>query len=60
MSDTAEVLILQCALNTLNAVQTDLTRHKAEEASWSVLRAEFTRQAEHTHHLKAGHARVTA
>ncbi len=60
MSDTAEVLILQCALDALNAVQTDLTWHEAEEASWSVLRAEHTRQAEHTHHLKAGHARTTA
>jgi hypothetical protein len=41
-------------------MQTDLTRHEAEEASWSVLRVELTRQVEHMRHFKAGHARATA
>jgi len=41
-------------------LQTDLTPHETEEASWSVLRAEHTCQVEHTRHLKAGHARATA
>jgi hypothetical protein len=41
-------------------MQTDLTLHEAEEASWSVLRGELARQAEHMHHLKAGHAHATA
>ena len=57
---SAEVLRLQSTLDAHDTTQTDLARHEAEEASWSVLRAEHTRQAEHTHHLKAGHARTTA
>jgi len=36
-----------------DATQTDLVRFEAEEASWSVLRAELTRQAEHTRYLEA-------
>jgi hypothetical protein len=43
-----------------DTMQTDLTRHEAKEASWSVLRVELTRQAEHMRHLKAGHAHATA
>ena len=59
-SHSAEVLRLQSALDAHDTTQTDLTRHEAEEASWSVLRAELTRQAEHTRHLEAAHARATA
>ena len=36
------------------------SRHETEKASWSVLRAELTHHGEHTHHIKAGHARATA
>ena len=45
-----------------DATQTDLVRRKAEEASWSVLRAELARQAEYTctRHLEAACARTTA
>jgi hypothetical protein len=57
MSDTSEVLLLQSALDAHDAMQADLTRHKAEEASWSVLRVELTRQAEHTRHLEEARAR---
>ena len=57
MSDTAEVLLLQSALDAHDSMQTDLTGHEAEEASWSVLRVELTRQAEHTRHLEEARAR---
>jgi mitotic spindle assembly checkpoint protein MAD1 len=60
MSDTSEVLLLQSALDALDAMQADLTRHEAEEASWSVLRVELTRQAEHTRHLKEAPAPAMA
>jgi hypothetical protein len=55
----AEVLRLQSAHD---AVQTDLVRREAKEASWSVLRSELTRQAEYTRtrHLEAACARTTA
>ncbi|KAI0294902.1 mitotic checkpoint protein-domain-containing protein [Multifurca ochricompacta] len=56
---SAEVLRLQSALDAQAASQADLSRHEAEEATWSVLRAELTRQAEHTRHLEAVHARAT-
>jgi mitotic spindle assembly checkpoint protein MAD1 len=56
-SHSAEVLRLQFAHD---ATQTDLVRREAEEASWSVLRAELTRQAEHTRYLEAARARTTA
>ncbi|KAH9165300.1 mitotic checkpoint protein-domain-containing protein [Lactarius sanguifluus] len=46
---SAEALRLQSA---------DLSRHDAEEASWSVLRAELTRQAEHTRQLEVAHTRA--
>jgi hypothetical protein len=36
------------------------SRHETEKASWSVLHAELMRHGEHTHHIKAGHARATA
>jgi mitotic spindle assembly checkpoint protein MAD1 len=57
---SAEVLRLQSALDTQADAQADLSRHEAEEASWSVLRAELTRQAEHTRQLEATHARAKA
>ena len=57
---SAEVLRLQSALDAQAAAETDLSRRDAEEASWSVLRAELTRQAEHTRHLEAAHTRATA
>ena len=50
---SVEVLCLQSALDAHDTTQTDPARHEAEEASWSVLRAELTRQAEHTRHLEA-------
>ena len=59
-SHGAEVLRLQSALDAHDTTQADLLRHEAEEASWSVLRAELTHQAEHTRHLKAVHAHATA
>jgi hypothetical protein len=45
-----------------DATQTDFVRREAEEASWSVLRAELTRQAGYTHtrDLEAACARTTA
>jgi mitotic spindle assembly checkpoint protein MAD1 len=55
-----KVLRLQSALDSHDATQTDLSRHEGEEASWSVLCAELTRQAEHTRHLEAAHARAMA
>jgi len=51
-------LRLQSALDAQAAAQSDLSRHDAEEASWSVLRAELTRQAEHTRQLEAAHTRA--
>jgi len=48
VSHSAEVLRLQFALDA------------HEEASWSVLRAELTRQAEHTCHLEAARAQLSA
>jgi len=60
MSDTSEVLLLQSALDAHDAMQADLTRHEAEDASWSVLRIKLTRQAEHTRHLEEGCARAMA
>jgi hypothetical protein len=54
MSDTAKVLLLQSALDAHDSMQTDLPGHEAEEASWSVLRIELTRQAERTRHLEEG------
>ncbi|KAI9510349.1 MAD-domain-containing protein [Russula earlei] len=59
-SHSAEVLRLQTSLDAHAAAQTDLARREAEEASWSVLRAELARQAEHTRHLEAAHSRATA
>jgi mitotic spindle assembly checkpoint protein MAD1 len=57
---SAEVLRLQSALDSQVATQADVSRHEAEEASWSVLRAELTRQAEHTRQLETTHARAKA
>jgi mitotic spindle assembly checkpoint protein MAD1 len=57
---SAEVLRLQSALDVNTTTQTDITRHEAEEASWSVLRAELTRQAERSRHLETSRARVMA
>jgi len=59
-SRSAEVLRLQSSLDTHAAAQTDAARREAEDASWSVLRAELTRQADHTRHLEAAHTRATA
>ncbi len=59
-SHGAEVLRLQSTLDAHNTTQADLSRHEAEEASWSVLRAELTHQVEHTCHLKAVHAHAMA
>ena len=56
----AEVLRLQSTLDAQKTTQTDLARHEAEEASWSVLRAELTRQAEHTRQLETAHLRAMA
>jgi mitotic spindle assembly checkpoint protein MAD1 len=42
------------------ATQADIARRESEEASWSVLRGELTRQAEHTRQLEAAHTRATA
>ena len=50
VSHSVEVLRLQSALDA----------HEAEGASWSVLRAELTRQAERTHHLEAARAQLSA
>jgi mitotic spindle assembly checkpoint protein MAD1 len=55
---STEALRLQSSLDAHTATQTDRARHEAEEATWSVLRAELTRQAEHTRHLEATHARA--
>jgi hypothetical protein len=60
MIHCAKVLRLQSTLDFHDTTQADLARHEAEEASQSMLRAELTRQAEHTRHLKAAHARATA
>ena len=38
--------------------QTDFAPHEAEEAGWSMLLAELTRQAEHSRQLKAARARA--
>jgi len=54
----AEILRLQTALDAQSTTQTDIARHEAEEASWSVLRAELTRQAEHSRHLESAHTRA--
>ena len=59
-SHSAEVLHLQSALDAHSTTQTDLARHEAEEASWSVLRAELTRQAEQSRQLGAAHSRAMA
>ncbi|KAH8978120.1 MAD-domain-containing protein [Lactarius hatsudake] len=55
---SAEALRLQSALDAQATAQADLSRHDAEEASWSVLRAELTRQAEHTRQLEVAHTRA--
>lgn len=55
---SAEVLRLQSTLDAQTTTQTDLARHEAEEASWSVLRAELTRQAEHSRQLETAHLRA--
>ncbi|KAH9031164.1 MAD-domain-containing protein [Lactarius hengduanensis] len=55
---SAEVLRLQSALDAQATAQADLSRHDAEEASWSVLRGELTRQAEHTRQLEVAHTRA--
>ena len=57
---SAEALRLQSALDSQAAEQADLSRRDAEEASWSVLRAELTRQAEHTRQLETAHTRAMA
>jgi mitotic spindle assembly checkpoint protein MAD1 len=55
---SAEILRLQSALDAQSTTQTDFARHEAEEASWSVLRAELTRQAEHSRQLETARARA--
>lgn len=55
---SAEVLRLQSDLDSQTTTQTDFARREAEEASWSVLRAELTRQAEHSRQLEAAHSRA--
>ena len=57
---SAEALHLQSALDAHDAMQTDLARHDAEEATWSMLRTEFTRQVKHMCYLKAVRVRETA
>lgn len=57
---SAEVLRLKSALDVQTTTQTDVTRHEAEEASWSVLRAELTRQTEHSRQLESTHSRAMA
>ncbi|KAH9023363.1 MAD-domain-containing protein, partial [Lactarius hengduanensis] len=57
---SAEALRLQSALDAQATAQADVSRHDAEEASWSVLRAELTRQAEHTRQLEVVHTRAMA
>ncbi|KAH8995991.1 MAD-domain-containing protein [Lactarius akahatsu] len=57
---SAEALRLQSALDAQATAQADLSRHDAEEASWSVLRGELTRQAEHTRQLEVAHTRAMA
>ncbi len=52
MSHSAEVLHLQFKLGTHAAI----SQHEADEASWSVLRAKLTCQAEHMHQLKVAHS----
>jgi hypothetical protein len=54
------VLCLQSALDSQVATQANVSQHEPEEASWSVLCAELTHQAEHTHQLEAAHARAKA
>jgi seryl-tRNA synthetase len=51
---SAEVLHLQSQVPT----QADVSWHKAEEASWSVLCAKLTCQVEHTRQLETTHART--
>ncbi|KAH9021960.1 MAD-domain-containing protein [Lactarius pseudohatsudake] len=55
---SAEALRLQSALDAQATAQADVSRHDAEEGSWSVLRGEITRQAEHTRQLEVAHARA--
>ncbi|KAH8996032.1 MAD-domain-containing protein [Lactarius akahatsu] len=57
---SAEALRLQSALDAQATAQADLSRHDAEEASWSVLRGELTRQAEHTRQLEVAHTPAMA
>jgi mitotic spindle assembly checkpoint protein MAD1 len=57
---SSEVLRLRSALDAQTTTQTDFARHEAEEASWSVLRAELTRQAEHSRQLEVAHSRAMA
>ena len=57
---SAEVLRLKSALDVQTTTQTDVARHEAEEASWSVLRAELTRQTEHSRQLESTHSRAMA
>ncbi len=58
-SHSAEVLRLQSALGSHHVTQTDLAQQEAEEASWSVLRAELTRRGVYMRslHLEAARAR---
>lgn len=57
---SAEVLRLKSVLDAQTTTQTDVTRHEAEEASWSVLRAELTRQTERSRQLETTHSRAMA
>ena len=61
-SHSAEILRLHSTHVLHDVTQTDLVRREAEEASWSVLRVELTRQAEYTRtrDLEAACARTTA
>ena len=52
MSHSAEVLRLQFELDT----HATISQHEAEEASWSVLWAKLTCQAEHTCQLEVAHS----
>jgi hypothetical protein len=54
----AEVLRLQSALDSQATMYADVSRHKVEEASWFVLRAELTCWAEPTRRLEAAHGRT--
>ena len=55
---SAEILRPQSALDAQLTTQTDFAPHEAEEAGWSMLLAELTRQAEHSRQLEAARARA--